>query len=80
MKDGEKGYVLKLREGRMRRPARRQGLRLIKSSRRDPLAVDFGTYWLADNRHNVPILGDQFGVSLDDIEQYLLHRHEEMAV
>jgi hypothetical protein len=28
--------------------AARQGLQLIKSRRRDPRALDYGTYWLVD--------------------------------
>lgn len=36
----------KVRENRLRRMAERQGYRLVKSRRRDPLAADFGTYTL----------------------------------
>ena len=36
----------KIRENRLRRMAERQGLRLVKSRRRDPLALDYGRYWL----------------------------------
>ena len=35
---------IKVRENRLRRMAERQGLRLVKSRRRDPLAVDYGRY------------------------------------
>ena len=35
---------IKVRENRLRRMAERQGLRLVKSRRRDPLAVDYGKY------------------------------------
>ncbi len=38
----------KVRENRLRRMAARQELRLVKSRRRDPRALDFGTYGLAD--------------------------------
>ena len=38
----------KVRENRLRRMATRQGLHLVKSRRRDPQALDFGTYGLAD--------------------------------
>ena len=34
----------KVRENRLRRMAERQGLRLVKSRRRDPLAYDYGLY------------------------------------
>lgn len=37
----------KTRETRLRRMAERQGLRLVKSRRRDPRALDYGRYWLA---------------------------------
>jgi hypothetical protein len=37
----------KVRENRLRRMADRQGYRLLKSRRRDPLATDFGTWQLA---------------------------------
>jgi hypothetical protein len=38
----------KVRENRLRRMAARQGLQLVKSRRRDPRALDYGTYWLVD--------------------------------
>ena len=38
----------KVRENRLRRMATRQGLQLVKSRRRDPRALDYGTYWLVD--------------------------------
>jgi hypothetical protein len=38
----------KVRENRLRRMAERQGLRLVKSRRRDPFARDFGVYWVVD--------------------------------
>jgi hypothetical protein len=38
----------KVEENRLRRIAERQGLRLTKSRRRDPLAADFGTFTVAD--------------------------------
>jgi hypothetical protein len=36
----------KVWENRLRRMAERQGLRLVKSRRRDPYASDYGKYWL----------------------------------
>lgn len=39
---------VKTLEDRLRRVARRRGLRLDKSRRRDPLALDYGTYQLVD--------------------------------
>ena len=38
----------KVLENRLRRMAARQGLQLIKSRRRDPRALDYGTYSLVD--------------------------------
>jgi hypothetical protein len=40
--------VDKTRETRLRRAADRQGLRLERSRRRDPRAVDYDRYWLVD--------------------------------
>lgn len=67
--------VDKVRENRLRRMAERRGLVLIKSRRRDPLAVDFGRFALADKSTNAPTFG--FGVhglpsaGLDEIETFL---------
>lgn len=62
----------KVRENRMRRMAQRQGLRLIKSKRRDPRAVDFGQFWLVDIYTNGAVTGGQFGISLDEVEEFLI--------
>jgi hypothetical protein len=40
--------VDKTRETRLRRAADRQGLRLERSRRRDPRAIDYDRYWLLD--------------------------------
>lgn len=40
--------VNKTRETRLRRAADRQGLRLERSRRRDPRAIDYDRYWLLD--------------------------------
>jgi hypothetical protein len=61
----------KVRENKARRMARRQGLRLIKSRRRDPYALDYGHYWLADISTNLLLIGGEWGVSLDEIEAWL---------
>jgi hypothetical protein len=68
----------KVRENRLRRTAKRQGLRLTRNPRRDPRALDFGTYMLVDAND---VLVQDFGWDharrpegaswLDDIEQYL---------
>ena len=39
---------VKIRENRLRRMAERQGVKLQKSRRRDPHALDYGTYRLID--------------------------------
>lgn len=45
--------LFKVVENRARRIAQRQGLRLVKSRRRDPQAIDYGTYMLVDDRNRV---------------------------
>lgn len=60
----------KIRENRLRRMAKRQGLHLHRSRRRDPRAVDYGLYFLvrsADIDREVPTAG----LTLDQVEQYL---------
>jgi hypothetical protein len=61
----------KVRENRLRRMAARQGLRLEKNPRRDPLARDFGGYRLT--RSNRPVAGGQRYTlaDLDAVEAYL---------
>jgi hypothetical protein len=64
-----------VRENRARRMADRQGLRLEKSRRRDPLALTFGTYQLVDELSNALVLGDVnrgYGLDLDAVEKYLM--------
>ncbi len=65
---------LKVFENRIRRMAERQGLRLVKSRRRDPRALDFGKYCLVDVATNVVVFGADSGrmdVTLDRIAAYL---------
>jgi hypothetical protein len=64
----------KVYENRLRRMAERQGLRLQKSRRRDPLALDFGVYVLIDNATGVAVAGESR--SLPDIERYLIGDRE----
>ena len=65
----------KARENRLRRMADRQGMRLLKSRSRDPRAIDYGCYALADLRTNGLVYGispiGRFDASLDEIEAYL---------
>src|SRR6266849_10138668 len=71
----------KIREARLRRMARRQGLDLRKSRRRDPQALDYGGYHLIDPGSDSLIFGELagqgFGASLDDIEAYLARPHAD---
>ena len=62
----------KVRENRLRRAAERQGLRLVKSRRRDEFATGYGTFRLepADTPANHDV-DDAFGSDLDQIEQQL---------
>ena len=56
----------KVRENRLRRMAARQGYRLVKTRRLDPLATDYGTW------HLVPVKGKQLGpFKLDEVEKRL---------
>jgi hypothetical protein len=64
----------KVRENRLRRTAGRQGLRLEKSRRRDPHAIDFGMYWLINARTNALAIHSPLGIhdlTLDDVEAWL---------
>lgn len=60
------------REARLRRLAKRKGLMLQKSRRRDPAASDYGRYFLIHREYNA-VWGQQpsFGLSLDEIEEWL---------
>lgn len=63
----------KVRENRLRRMAQRQGLRVIKSRRRDPRALDYGLYELVDE-HNHPTgwaWRSDYGATIDELEEYL---------
>ena len=60
----------KVHEGRLRRTAQRQGLRLEKSRRRGNRATDFETYMLVDPDTNTIAAGDEqdgYGLGLDDV-------------
>lgn len=64
----------KVRENKLRRMAQRQGLQLVKSRRRDPRAIDFGTYALVDPNSTAMIAGDPnsgFGMTLEEVETAL---------
>jgi len=67
----------KVRENRIRRMAQRQGLRVVKSRRRDPQALDFGYYYIVDistGEGPFIVAGAESGradYTLDDVEKYL---------
>jgi hypothetical protein len=65
----------KAKENRLRRMADRQGLRLLKARSRDPRAIDFGCYALADLGTNAIVFGvstiGRFDASIQEIEHYL---------
>ena len=66
----------KIRENKARRAAQRQGYRLVKSRRRDPRAIDYGTYGIVDyseSKSGVLVAGGDsgYGLTLDDVERRL---------
>jgi hypothetical protein len=64
----------KVREARARRAAQRQGLKLVRSRRRDAQAADFGRYTLVDPDTNRAVAGELDSASamtLDDVEAWL---------
>lgn len=72
----------KTRENLLRRVAERRGMKLIKSGRRDPQALDFGLYALIDHTTGGavnPALANRFACSwtLDQVENYLAVRGEK---
>jgi len=65
---------VKVRENRVRRAAKRQGLELVKSRRRDPRALDYGGYMLVDASTRLVVYGygyNHFGPRLGDVEAWL---------
>jgi hypothetical protein len=79
------------REDRARGAARRQGLRLVKSRRRDPASPDYGRYALSDDEDHLVFTGNDrevlFSATLPEIELWLrsgawprLRRERESAM
>jgi hypothetical protein len=67
----------KVVENRIRRKAERMGLRLEKSRRRDPDAIDFDCYALTQD--GVVVFGadsGRFDASLADVETFLMNNQE----
>jgi|HubBroStandDraft_4_1064222.scaffolds.fasta_scaffold00009_87 hypothetical protein len=64
----------KVRENRLRRMAERQGFALRRSRRRDPLARDFGVYWIVDPAKDRPLATGSYpdgGMDLEEVERWL---------
>jgi hypothetical protein len=64
----------KIAENLARRMAERQGLKLEKSRRRDPRAVDYSTYQLTDADTNTLVaygLQKGYGLTLSDVFEVL---------
>lgn len=63
------------REQKARRNADRQGLRLMKSRRRDPSACDYGLYALVDVNTGGLVHPDNvnsiYALTLDDVDTWL---------
>jgi hypothetical protein len=59
----------KARENRLRRMAGRQGYTLTKSRRRDPLAADYGLWWITNERGTLQT--SKRGIDLDAAEAWL---------
>lgn len=59
----------KVREDRLRRMAQRQGLTVQKSRRRDPLALDYGAYYVMRGSDCLESPGN-----LDELEEFLTTR------
>ena len=67
----------RVRENRLRRMAARQGLRLLKSLRRDQYADGYGTYRLVGAQNGEHRYGDAvtgYGMDLDAVERQLKSR------
>jgi hypothetical protein len=64
----------KVRENRLRRAAERQGLKLVKSRRRDPRALGYGGYMIIDPDLNAVVAGEldsSQALDLDQVEAWL---------
>jgi len=60
----------KVRENRLRRVAERQRLRIVKSRRRDPRAVDYGRFWVYKLGDEL-IFGGDTGATVSELEAFL---------
>jgi hypothetical protein len=69
----------KTRENRVRRAVERRGLRLVKSRRRDPMAIGYGKYRV-ETGDGVEATGFDsamgWGLTLDEVEDRLAGRRD----
>lgn len=63
--------ISKTRENLLRRMAERQGLRLVKSGRRDPRALDYGKFALIDDKKNRAIGGPGYHFDIEAVDELL---------
>jgi len=68
----------KVRENRLRRQARRQGLLLHKSRAQKTNIDDYGGYMIISARLNSIEAGQKFDLSLDQVEQFLNEDEEKI--
>jgi hypothetical protein len=65
----------KTHENRLRRVAARQGFQLVKSSRRDPLAIGYNRWQITDPRTGTVVAGTGVtglpSMTLDEVETWL---------
>ena len=61
----------KVTRNRLRRAAQRQGLKLTKSRRRDPRALDYARYWLLDLKTESVVVGGERGVAMEAVARFL---------
>jgi hypothetical protein len=59
----------KVRENRARRAAARQGLKLVKSKRRDRRALDYAVWTIVNTQTNAVTAGGS--LSIDQVEDFL---------
>jgi hypothetical protein len=63
----------KVRENRVRRALQRQGYVLVKSRARDPRALGYGQFLIADQQNNIVAGGhgpSGFDLTIDDVERW----------
>ena len=61
----------KIRENRLRRAAERQGYKLVKSKRRDPRAIGYGGWTIANVATGKVEAGANGFINVDEVERFL---------